>query len=350
MNSDPPGPCPASKEERVSVPGSASRTGLVDVLLVLVAAVWGSTYLAAKELITPSTVVAVLALRFLVTTVAMLPAAVGRLRRATRDEWLTGVLLGVILAVIFIFETYGIAHTTATNAGLIISLTIVMTPVLDSLVGRSWLPRRFFVAAVIAVVGVGLLASGSGLHAPSLGDLLVLAAAAVRAVHVTVMHRRSAQRRYDSYNLTVLQMATASVLFCLLSPAVGPSFLALVPRLDSGQWSDLLYLALIGTVFAFYVQMRAVRTTSPTRVSLLLGTEPIWALLIGVVLGGDRLGLVGAAGAVLILVGAGWGQRIERVHREEKTAAAVDAEATRRDHQLPEAALAAPALSRSADA
>ncbi|MGE7435334.1 DMT family transporter [Kitasatospora sp. NPDC001175] len=303
------------------MPGFASRTALIDILLLLVAAVWGSTYLAAKELVSPSTVVAVLALRFLVTTAAMLPAGIARLRRAGRQEWLTGVLLGTILAVIFTFETYGIAHTSATNAGLIISLTIVMTPVLDSVVGRSWLPRRFFLAAVLAVVGVGLLASGSGLRAPSQGDLLILAAAAVRAVHVTVMHRRAARRQYDSYNLTLLQMATASVLFCALSPLVGTSFLALVPRLHPGQWSDLLYLALIGTVFAFFVQMRAVRTTSPTRVSLLLGTEPVWALLIGIAVGGDRLGLIGVLGAVLILLGAGWGQRIERVHRERKTAA-----------------------------
>jgi drug/metabolite transporter (DMT)-like permease len=137
------------------------------------------------------------------------------------------------------------------------------------------------------------------------------------------------------------------VLFCLLSPVVGTSFVALVPRLDSGQWSDLLYLALIGTVFAFYVQMRAVRTTSPTRVSLLLGTEPIWALLIGVVLGGDRLGLVGSAGAVLVLVGAGWGQRIERVHREGKAAA--DTDASRHDHPIPETALVGPVPSQASD-
>ncbi|MFD8481523.1 DMT family transporter [Kitasatospora sp. NPDC059673] len=298
------------------MPKRQSRVGLIDLLLLLVAAVWGSTYLAAKELVTPATVVAVLALRFLVTAVAMLPLAMRRLRGAGRDEIVTGTLLGVILAVIFLFETFGIAHTTATNAGLIISLTIVMTPLLESAMSRSWLPAGFFLAAAMAVAGVALLASRSGLHAPTLGDWLILAAAAVRAVHITVMHRRSARKAYDSFNLTFLQMATAAVLFCLAGPLAGDSAFALAARLGPVQWVDLLYLALICTVFAFFVQMWAVRTTSPSRVSLLLGTEPVWALLVGVLLGGDHIGPYGAAGAALIIIGASWGQRIERRHRE----------------------------------
>ncbi|WP_051818061.1 DMT family transporter [Streptomyces sp. NRRL S-1813] len=293
-----------------------ARVRLVDLLLLAVAAVWGSTYLAAKELVTPSTVMAILALRFAVTAVALLPVCLRRLRAAKRDEVATGMLLGAILAVVLLFETFGIAHTSATNAGLIISLTIVMTPILDSAVSRSWLPPQFFIAATAAVVGVGLLASGTGLRPPTAGDWLVLAAAAARAVHVTVMHRRSAQKQYDSLSLTYVQMTTAAVLFCAVSPLVGVPAWTVASRLDPGLWIVLLYLALIGTVFAFFVQMWAVRKTSPSRVSLLLGTEPIWALLVGVVLGGDRLGIFGAVGAALILVGAGWGQRIERKHRE----------------------------------
>ncbi|MFI9049229.1 DMT family transporter [Streptomyces sp. NPDC053427] len=295
-----------------------SRVRLIDMLLLAVAAVWGSTYLAAKELVTPGSVIAILALRFAVTAVAFLPVCLRRLRAARRDEVATGTLLGVILAVVLLFETFGIAHTSATNAGLIISLTIVMTPILDSAVNRSWLPPQFFLAATAAVVGVGLLASGTGLRPPSAGDWLVLAAAAARAVHVTVMHRRSAQKQYDSLNLTYVQMATAAVLFCAVSPLVGEPAWTVASRLGPGLWLVLLYLALIGTVFAFFVQMLAVRKTSPSRVSLLLGTEPIWALLVGVLLGGDRLGVLGAVGAALILVGAGWGQRIERLHREAK--------------------------------
>jgi drug/metabolite transporter (DMT)-like permease len=46
-----------------------------------------------------------------------------------------------------------------------------------------------------------------------------------------------------------------------------------------------------------------------------MGTEPIWAVLVGVSLGSESLGLLGAAGAVLIIAGTYWGQRIETSHR-----------------------------------
>jgi drug/metabolite transporter (DMT)-like permease len=64
-------------------------------------------------------------------------------------------------------------------------------------------------------------------------------------------------------------------------------------------------------VFPFFIQMWAVRRTSPTRVSLLLGTEPVWAAVIGVTLAGDALGPLGILGVVLVLAGTMWGQRLE---------------------------------------
>ncbi|RYV50944.1 DMT family transporter [Pengzhenrongella frigida] len=302
---------------------TAAGPGRIDASLLAVALVWGSTYLTAKELVVPSTVVAILALRFALTVVAMLPFCLGRLRRTSRDELRTGVLLGVILAAEFALETFGIAGTSATNAGLIISLTLVLTALLESSLSRSWLPPRFYVAAVLSVVGVALLATGSSVGAPTWGDLLILLAAAVRAVHVTAMHRLSAGRRHDAFTLTFVQLSVCAVVFCALTPWVGESMVAVAPQLDVGQWVRLAYLALICTVFAFVVQMWAVRLTSPSRVSLLLGTEPIWALAIGVVIAGDRIGWMGLLGAAAIVVGTAWGRRIERLHREHQGSAAV---------------------------
>ncbi|MBB5928077.1 hypothetical protein FHS34_003540 [Streptomyces echinatus] len=52
----------------------------------------------------------------------------------------------------------------------------------------------------------------------------------------------------------------------------------------------------------------AVRRTSPSRVSLLLGTEPVWAAAVGIAVGGDRPGVPGLLGAVLVLAGTAWGR------------------------------------------
>jgi drug/metabolite transporter (DMT)-like permease len=287
----------------------------VDLLLLLVAASWGSTYLVAKELVTPSSVVALLAIRMLLGAAIMATIVAARRKRVTAAEVRVGVILGILLAAVFAFETFGIAHTSATNAGLIISLTIVFTPILDSVVTRRRLPARFFLAAVIAVVGVVLLAGNGAFQPPSLGDLLVLVAAIVRAIHVTSMHKLTADRPMDSLHLTTVQLATCAALFSAASLFYGDSIAHFVAQLDPARGMLFLYLVLVCTVFAFFVQLWAVRRTSPSRVSLLLGTEPIWAAVIGIVIAHDSVALAGYCGIALILVGTAWGRSIEQNHR-----------------------------------
>lgn len=290
-------------------PSQAAPRGIVaDLPVLLVAVVWGSSYLAVKHLATPHAVVAML-LRFALVLPVLGVFARRGLLGLTRGEWVGGGLLGGILGAIFLLETYGVVHTSATNAGLIISLTMVLTPLAESVVARSPLPRAFVAAAGLSVVGVALLTEGGGLRAPSAGDLLMLASAVVRTVHVLAMSRARALRGTDSLALTWVQLATASLVFALAAPFAGPSPWSLAASYGPGQWADLGYLALFCTLFAFLVQMWAVLATSPSRVSLLLGTEPLWAAVVGIALGGDRLVPLALLGGLLVLAGTEWGRR-----------------------------------------
>ncbi|MGO4784010.1 DMT family transporter [Cryobacterium sp. W22_MBD10_FK3] len=287
----------------------------VDLLLLLVAATWGSTYLVAKELVTPQAVVALLALRMLLAAALLAAIVAVRRTRILAAELRAGVLLGIVLAAVFAFETFGIAHTSATNAGLIISLTIVLTPILDSAVSGRRLPGRFFLAATIAVAGVALLAGNGVFQAPSLGDLLILVAAIVRAVHVTSMYALTGNTPMNSLHLTTVQLATCATLFSVASLFYGDSIPHFLARLDPGRAALFLYLVLVCTVFAFLVQTWAVRRTSPSRVSLLLGTEPVWAALVGITIARDPVALAGYVGIALILAGTAWGRSIEERSR-----------------------------------
>lgn len=314
-----------------TAPGADRR---VDVLLLGVAAVWGSSYLSAQVLVVAGGVLAVLSLRYLLSAGAMaLVVAVLRPRRPGRRELAVGLGLGVTQAAVLLLETYGVSLTSATNAGLLISLTILLTPMLDGLVSRRWLPPRFFLAAGVALAGIALLISGSGLRAPSAGDALMLAAAVVRAVHVTASGRLTRARRrdgsdggaaMDTVTLTMLQTLVGAVVFTV---AGAPAAARAVTAFDTAEWLGMLYLALVCSVFAFLVQLWAVRRTSPSRASLLLGTEPLWAVLIGLGLAGDTLGPVGAVGAVLVVGGTFWGQRVETRHRTERRSGSVSVEA-----------------------
>ncbi|MGY0064148.1 DMT family transporter [Streptomyces sp. LZ34] len=289
---------------------AARRT---DVVLLLVALVWGSSYLTAKTATVALPVTAVLFARYAISALACgaLVAARGRTRRWTRAEVRVGSLLGFTQAAVLVLETYGVAHTSAANAGLIISLTIVLTPLLDRTGGRRRLPPTFFLAAGLCVLAVGLLTSSTGLHAPRLGDVLVLAAAVVRAGHVALLGRLIADRPMDPLRLTTAQTIVGSALHLPAAITHAPD----LAHSSATTWTQLIYLALFCSVFAFLAQTWAVQRTSASRASLLLGTEPIWAVAVGIGLGGERLTLWASLGAVLMIAGTYWGQAIERTHR-----------------------------------
>ncbi|GAA3870022.1 DMT family transporter [Leifsonia kafniensis] len=292
---------------------SLLSTRRIDLVLIAVAAVWGGSYLAAKVLTEQASVVVVLGLRFAVALVALLAVwLVMRGRMPSHREWLVGGILGLTQASILLLETAGVAVTSATNAGLIISLTIIFTPILESLAARNWLPRPFFIAAVIAVVGVALLVSAHGFQAPNFGDLLVLAAAGVRAFHVTMLGRLTRSHQFSVITITLVQMLVGTTIFIA---ADAPGFVRAALGFGLAEWLGVLYLGLACSVFAFLAQLWAVQRTSAARASLLMGTEPIWAVLVGVSLGAETLGLVGMLGAALIIGGTFWGQRIESRHR-----------------------------------
>ncbi|GAB3043343.1 DMT family transporter [Parafrigoribacterium mesophilum] len=284
----------------------------VDLALLVVAASWGSTYLAAKELVAPNTVVALLSVRMLLAAAIMSAIVAVRQKQVNYAELRVGVLLGVMLSVVFALETFGIAHTSATNAGLIISLTIVFTPMLDSVASARRLSRQFLLAAGTAVVGVAFLATNGDLRPPSLGDVLVLGAATMRAVHVICLDKYTIGKTVDSLNLTTVQVGTCGILFTGISMVSGVPIPTYLAQLDAMQIFLLVYLVVVCTVFAFFTQTWAVRRTSPSRVSLLLGTEPVWAVVAGIVIAHDTFEIIGYLGITLILAGTAVGRSIEQ--------------------------------------
>lgn len=290
----------------------ALKSREVDFALLLVAGLWGGSYLAAKVLTEHATVLAVLGIRFSITAIAML--AIWSIKRPpiTRSALILGLSLGSIQALILYLETSGVARTSATNAGLIISLCIVFTPILESLASKNWLPRSFFIATVTAVIGVALLVSNKGFAAPSAGDWLMLGAAVVRSIHVTSMGHLTKGKNYSSVSITLLQSAACAVIFLIFS---GSQTIDAVTSFQTPQWLGMLYLSLLAGAFSFLLTLWGIRRTSSSRASLLLGTEPVWAVVVGVMLGGEQLLLLGFLGAILIIGSTYIGQEIEQKSR-----------------------------------
>ncbi len=276
-----------------------------DLAVLGVAVVWGASYPVAKSALAYAPVLLLIFYRFALTASVMLVVGRRDLARASRGDYAVGLLLGAILFAIFVAETTGVAGTTATNAALFISLCAVFTPFLDFGLRRRLPPPGVILGAGVAVTGVAVLAGGA--TSLGAGDLFILGAAMLRAVMVVSTKRLMAGRAMSSAALTGLQALTVALLALVVLLAQGGAG-SLVVEAGLGFWGAVGFLSLFCTIAAFYVQNAAVRRTTPTRVSFLMGTEPLfgfalsWLLLsepatpmtllgAGLIVGGTFLGV-----------------------------------------------------------
>ena len=258
------------------------------LLLLLVTAVWGWTFVLVKDAISQYPTLPFLAIRFAIAALVMV--AVAR-RLPSRRVVLVGVPIGLALTAGYLLQTVGLQSTSPGNAGLLTGLFVIVTPLLDGLLGAR-IPRRTFAAAIVALIGIALL-TGSGFSLPRPGDLLVIGCAIAFALHIVLLGRWAPG--LPPAPLALVQMLVAAVLF---SAGSVQSF----SRPTPGVWFALVVTGVLASAVGFLVQTWAQTKISASRTALILATEPAWALLAAILLAGQRLNVVQGVGAALVLL------------------------------------------------
>jgi len=266
-----------------------------ELALVAVTAVWGATFVVVRDAVARVPPSAFIAMRFLAA--AALLAAL-RPRQALRPDLglaAAGVVAGLALFAGYAFQTVGLQYTSASSAGFITGLAVVLTPLLGALLLHGPPGRWPATGALLAATGLALLT----LQRLELrrGDLLVLGCAFAFASHILLLGRYSP--RHASYQLAVVQLATTGVLALAWAGVAGE-----LRRPGSGQvWFALAVTAVLASAGGFLVQTRAQRDVSPTRTAVIFTMEPVFAALFAFWLAGERLSARGWLGAACIVAG-----------------------------------------------
>ena len=307
-------PSPTSEHPAPRFAGSAishpMAPRLPDLAMLLVAAVWGTSYGVAKGALVFYPVLGFLAVRFLLTFVVLLPALVRTDATGRRNALWAGLPLGVLMLGIFLCETFGLSMTSASNAAFLISLCVVFTPFAEWWLLRQRPVRAMFVFAGVSLVGAALLSGGySGRW--GWGDALMVAAAVLRAITVCQTTQLSRRRQVPVQALTAVQagvIGLGSLLLALAQPGSLPPLPS--PTHASAFWWACIYLVMGCTVFAFVAQNWALRHSTPTRVSVLTSSEPAFGALFAVFWLGENLSATAWAGGALIVAAALWSMAV----------------------------------------
>jgi drug/metabolite transporter (DMT)-like permease len=270
------------------------RARLAELALIGIAAVWGLTFVMVQDAIERLPPFAFLAYRFLPAGAIVAVIFWRPLRRLPPEGWRAGLLMGVFLTAGYVAQTFGLRHTTASNAGFITGLFVVLTPLFGALLFGLHPPRAAWLAAGVSALGL-LLLSGAGGNFRLAGDGVVFLCACAFALHILVTAR--AVERFDVGALVAIQLGACGV-FCLAAAAIGGDLET--PR-GTTVWSALIVTSLLASALGFLVQSYAQQHAPPARTALILAAEPAFAGLFGYLLQGDHLSAVAWSGALLIL-------------------------------------------------
>jgi drug/metabolite transporter (DMT)-like permease len=265
-----------------------------ELALVAIAAIWGLTFVMVQDAVAVLPVMSFLAFRFLTASAVVAIVFRKELTRLSATGWRAGALMGFFLMVGYVFQTLGLQRTSASNAGFITGLFVVLTPLFGALFLGMVAGTVAWTAAAVSAVGLVLL-SGTGGDLHLVGDGLVLVTACSFSFHILATDR--AVKDHDVGALLAVQLAVCGAVPLLI--AIGAGDLQF-PR-GATVWSALLVTSLIASALGFFVQTYAQLHAPPARTALILASEPAFAGLFAYLLKGETLEALDWLGAALIV-------------------------------------------------
>jgi drug/metabolite transporter (DMT)-like permease len=211
----------------------------------------------------------------------------------------------------------GLVYTTPSRSAFMTGLTTPLVPCVAFFLFRIRPNLENLIGVMLASIGGMLILGPQAGDGVNSGDVLTLCGTVLFAFHIALLSIYARDR--DSRQLTVLQIAAATVFFLallLIFRAIGalstanplPAF---VTREHAELvWSarvvwQLVYLAVVATVATFLLWTWGQARTSPTHAAIIFSLEPVFATAFAVAARGtgEWMGARGNVGAALILAG-----------------------------------------------
>lgn len=281
----------------------ATRAQLQIHLCVLL---WGFTAILGKLITLPALPLVWWRMLLVVAALALLPRVWRGLRAMPLRLLGAYAGIGALVALHWLTFYGSIKLSNASVGATCIALATVFTALVEPLVTRTRFSRSQIALGVAVLPGVALVVGGvpQGMR---LGIVVGTLSALFVALFGSLNKRFVA--RADPLTVTALELGAGTLLLTLLAPLMPtlfPAFageLLVVPR--GIDLAYLLALALACTLFPFALSLVALRHMSAFSAQLAVNLEPVYAIVLAIVLLGEQRELSPAFyGGVAIILAA----------------------------------------------
>lgn len=250
--------------------------------LVLTTFFWGGSFLFTKIGVATIPPQLFVLTRFILATLIMLLVCSGRLKKLDSATILRGMTVGCALGLTNLSFVFGVQGTSISRAGVLNNVFVLFIPVITKIIWRDRIGRVNMAGIALAVAGIVLLATGGGAGF-NRGDIISTFCAFMIACHIISVSK--VLKNDDVFLITLVQFATVSLIAgtaTLLLPL--PAF-----SVTTSAVMSVVYCAVFPTVFCFTLQNIYQRYVTPTRAGLIYTLDPVWSLIAGFFVLGERL-------------------------------------------------------------
>jgi len=253
--------------------------------LAAIAFIWAGGFPATKFCINAGlSVGAILSLRFAIGTLGLGLMLVLLGIPIRRRDAMDGLWLGLVLTTLFWLQTDGLRFTTTSKSGFITGLYVLFTPMVALLVGDR-LRLSHGLGAMVALLGLALLVRepGSAWGGWNRGDTETLLAAVLCGFHIVMTSHFS--RHSSGWVLAFVQVAVTGAISLVITLALPApfGFQGAGPALaKGGVWVALIFMGLLATTLAFYVQSTFQARLGATESAIIFSSEPVWTAALAV--------------------------------------------------------------------
>ncbi len=276
-----------------------NKTGTLAKLALLAATlIWGSSFIIVENVTDTLPTNALLAIRFIAAAILLSLIFIKRLKKLNGAYIWRGALLGVLLFLAYMTQTFGISspeNTPGKNAFLT-AVYCVIVPFMAWGFSKKRPDRYNVISAFMCIIGIGLVSLNTDFTVGA-GDILTLIGGVFYALHIIAVSRFSNGR--DPLALTVVQFASSGICALILSLATElQSLTAVTPNKE--LILAVAYLAVFCTAIALTLQNFGQKYTDPSTASIILSLESVFGVAFSVLLGVETLSLKMYFGFALI--------------------------------------------------
>ncbi|MCW5878249.1 MAG: EamA family transporter [Anaerolineales bacterium] len=220
---------------------------------------------------------------------------------------LQGILMFAFNYILLYFAGFSL---TSGLVALLFSTVVLFNVLFGTLILRNPLQPRVLLGALLGLGGLALIfapeVQGVNFGGAQLGGILLTlgGAASVSLGQMTAV-------RNQRHQIPVVQLNAYSMLYGALFCALVALLRGVPPTLESDPRYvlSLLYLAVFGSVFAFWMYLTLLQRLGPDRAGYVTVLVPLVALVVSIFYEGLELGALQLGGVGLVLLGNALAQR-----------------------------------------